>query len=59
MQIGDKISNRYKIYQILIGGMGVVYVCYDHKFDTPIVLKTYQESLIFSEKVKKAYGDGA
>jgi len=54
MQIGDRISNRYEIFHILRGGMGIVYVCYDHKFDMPIVLKTYQEGLFFG-KVKNVF----
>jgi len=55
MQIGDKIANRYEIFKILSGGMGIVYICYDHKFDMPIALKTYHESLFFSEKAKKVF----
>jgi len=30
-QVENKIANRYEIYRILGGGMGIVYVCYDHK----------------------------
>jgi hypothetical protein len=29
-KVGDRIENRYEIHQILGGGMGVVYICYDH-----------------------------
>jgi len=30
-QIGDKIENRWEIHKILRGGMGIVYVVYDHE----------------------------
>src|SRR5919205_1066679 len=31
-QIGDRIENRWQIYKILRGGMGVVYIVYDHEW---------------------------
>jgi len=42
-QVGDKIANRYEIYQILSGGMGIVYVCYDHEFNEKVALKTFKD----------------
>lgn len=55
IQIGDRISNRYEVFKILSGGMGIVYICYDHKFKSPIALKTYHESIFFSEKARKVF----
>lgn len=42
-QLGDRIDNRFEIKKILGGGMGTVYVCYDHKHKIPVALKTLQE----------------
>ncbi|MGH9762529.1 MAG: protein kinase, partial [Blastocatellia bacterium] len=46
-KIGDKIQNRWEIYNILGGpgksGMGIVYVVYDHELREPFAAKTYQE----------------
>ena len=58
-QVGDKIANRYEIYQILGGegktGMGIVYICYDHKHKTPYALKTFQEKYLSSEDILKLF----
>lgn len=45
-QIGDKIQNRYEIHDIKMGGMGIVYICYDHEFREPVVLKTFQDEYL-------------
>lgn len=46
-RVGDKITGRYEIYQILGGegksGMGILYVCIDQKIHTPCALKTFQD----------------
>lgn len=54
-KIGDKIANQYEIYKILGGGMGIVYVCYDHKNQNPVVLKTYQEKYFYSNERQKLF----
>ncbi|MGH9764043.1 MAG: protein kinase domain-containing protein, partial [Blastocatellia bacterium] len=47
-KIGDKIQNRWEIYNILGGpgksGMGIVYVVYDHEWHEAFAAKTYQEA---------------
>ncbi len=35
---GDKIDGRYLIHQVLIGGMGEVYLCLDLKENLPYAL---------------------
>jgi len=49
-QVGDRIENRYEIHHILGGlgksGMGIVYVCYDHQFNEPVALKTFQDKYL-------------
>lgn len=42
-QIGDYIANRYKIYDIVEGGMGILYFCYDFEGREPIAIKTLKE----------------
>lgn len=54
-QVRDRIANKYEIYQILCGGMGTVYVCYDHESKVPIVLKTFQEKYLHSEEVQRLF----
>jgi len=44
-QIGDRIQNRWEIYKILKGGMGIVYVVYDHRFREAFAAKTFQDEV--------------
>ncbi len=44
-QIGDRIQNRWEIYKILRGGMGIVYVVYDHEFREAFAAKTFQDEI--------------
>jgi tetratricopeptide (TPR) repeat protein/tRNA A-37 threonylcarbamoyl transferase component Bud32 len=42
-QVGENIIGRYEVHGIKKGGMGIVYLCYDHESGKPVVLKTYQD----------------
>lgn len=44
-QIGDRIQNRWQIYKILKGGMGIVYVVYDHEVPNAYAAKTFQDEI--------------
>src|SRR2546430_1770505 len=46
-QIGDKIENRWEIYKIIkSGGMGIVYVVYDHQREWEVLAaKTFRQEL--------------
>jgi tetratricopeptide (TPR) repeat protein len=44
-QIGDKIENRWEIHKILKGGMGIVYVVYDHATEEALAAKTFQDEV--------------
>jgi serine/threonine protein kinase len=54
-QVGDTIANRYQIHKMLTGGMGVVYVCYDHQVKIPCALKTFQEQYLLSEQTREFF----
>jgi hypothetical protein len=45
-KVGDKIANRYEVHQILGGGMGIVYICYDHQDRVLLALKTFQDQYL-------------
>ncbi|HLG15924.1 MAG TPA: serine/threonine-protein kinase [Blastocatellia bacterium] len=44
-QIGDRIQNRWEIHKILRGGMGVVYIVYDHEHHNAYAAKTFQDEV--------------
>lgn len=48
-QIGDRIRNRWEIHNILSGGMGRVYLVYDHEFTESFAIKTIREELFQGE----------
>ncbi len=54
-KVGDKIENRYEIHQILEGGMGVVYICYDHESGNPLALKTFQARYLESQQIRERF----
>ena len=41
--VGDRIEGRWEIYQIIEGGMGVVYIVYDHEHQTAYAVKTFRD----------------
>src|SRR5688572_17962792 len=51
-QVGDKLPDpitkqgRWEIYKILYGGMGVVYVVYDHRERAPLAAKTFRAEIL-------------
>ena len=42
-QEGRRIQNRWDIHHILRGGMGVVYIVYDHEHHNVYAAKTFQD----------------
>lgn len=52
-QIGDKIQNRWEIYKILKGGMGIVYIVYDHEHRDAYAAKTFQDE-VFAKNLQTA-----
>jgi tetratricopeptide (TPR) repeat protein len=43
--VGDRIENRYEIHKILRGGMGIVYLVYDHEWREVYAAKTFQDEV--------------
>lgn len=51
---GDRVDNRYIIHKIAQGGMGIVYLCYDSKFQEPVAIKTFKDQYLDNpESVKR------
>ncbi|MEL6527478.1 MAG: hypothetical protein AAFQ07_17390, partial [Chloroflexota bacterium] len=48
--IGDMIENRYEVADVKLGGMGVVYLCYDHDYREPVAIKSFQEKFLTNER---------
>ena len=47
--IRDMIENRYEVVNVKLGGMGVVYLCYDHDYREPVAIKSFQERFLDNE----------
>ncbi len=47
---GERINGRYEVASVLLGGMGVVYLCYDHEERAPIALKSFQNRFLQNER---------
>lgn len=48
--IGDYIDDRYEVAEVLWGGMGVVYLCYDHRHREPVAIKSFQGRFLENER---------
>ncbi len=45
-ETGAIVQRRYEISEIEMGGMGIVYLCYDHLNKKPIAIKTFHDEYI-------------
>jgi serine/threonine protein kinase len=41
--IGERIEGRWELHKVLWGGIGVVYVVYDHEARSPFAAKTFED----------------
>jgi serine/threonine protein kinase len=44
--IGHRIKGRYEIKDIKVGGMAVVYLCYDHEFREMFAVKSFKDQFL-------------
>ncbi len=42
-RVGDSIRDRFEVYDIKAGGIGIVYIVYDHEDGVPYAIKTLQD----------------
>mgnify|MGYP001010546152 FL=1 len=54
-ELGEKIGSDLRVYRVLKGGMGVVYICLAVNYGYILVLKTYQDKFINSEEEKDKF----
>jgi serine/threonine protein kinase len=52
---GDIILNRYEVLNILEGGMGIVYVVLDHRWNQHIAIKTFKDEFFWEEEIIKKF----
>ena len=45
-RVGDRLANRWEIRRVMKGGMGVVYVVYDHETQEVLAAKTFQDEAL-------------
>ena len=49
--IGHKIKGRYEIRDIKLGGMAIVYLCFDHEFKEHFAVKTFKDEFLSDKAV--------
>lgn len=49
-KVGDRIEGRYEVADLRRGGMGIVYLCYDHDTREPIAIKSFQGRFLENER---------
>ena len=54
-KIGDKIEDRYEVINIKMGGMGIVYLCYDSERGLPLAIKTFHERFLLDEDARDRF----
>jgi serine/threonine protein kinase len=48
-------KDRWEVYDIKQGGMGWVYIVYDHEWREPFAVKTYKDVRLQTESAKEAF----
>lgn len=54
-RVGDLIRDRYEVYDIRAGGIGIVYIVFDHEDGIPYAIKTPQDWLLGDSVVKERF----
>lgn len=58
-QPGDKLGGRYLVHQVLLGGMGEVYLCFDLVGGVAKAAKTFQDRFFHSNEVRDRFAKEA
>ncbi len=48
--IGERIQDRWEVADVRRGGMGIVYLCYDHRDRAPVAIKSFQNRFLKNER---------
>lgn len=56
---GDSIGGRYLVHQMLLGGMGEVYLCLDLEENLPYALKTFQQRYLTNWAIRQLFAHEA
>ncbi|MBZ0302406.1 MAG: tetratricopeptide repeat protein, partial [Anaerolineae bacterium] len=57
--VGDRIEDRYEVVETRRGGMGIVYLCYDHDQREPVAIKTFQSRFLNNERAVSRFNNEA
>jgi tetratricopeptide (TPR) repeat protein len=49
-KIDDRIESRYEVADVRRGGMGIVYLCYDHDNREPVAIKSFQGKFLENDR---------
>ena len=52
---GDRIGQRYQVHEVLMGGMGEVYLCLDLETIRPLALKTFQARFFTNQRIRELF----
>lgn len=47
---GERMDGRYEVEDIKVGGMGIVYLCYDHEAREAVAIKCFQRRFLENER---------
>jgi serine/threonine protein kinase len=53
--VGDLIDNRFEVYRVLKGGMGIVYICIEQETGVPCAIKTFQDKYLLDEEARRRF----
>lgn len=57
--VGARIEDRFEVVDIRRGGMGIVYLCYDHEQREPVAIKTFQSRFLNNERAVSRFNNEA